>query len=187
MINDQPQGSTPVPQQATTTKAFFVQNAFPNSSPEFDRQHAVTRGRWLEYFTIGYNTLEGLIAIVAGLIAGSIALVRFGVDSLIEVTSGAALLWRLRADVDESRRERVEALTLRIVGVCFLTLAVYVFYDSVTALLHREPPDPSLIGIILAAVSLIVMPPFLLICQLPSPLPNRGAEAYPSVACQPKG
>lgn len=105
-----------------------------------DRQRAVRRGRWLEYVTIGYNSLEGLIAIVAGLIAGSIALVGFGVDSLIEVTSGAALLWRLHADVDESRRERVEALTLRIVGVCFLVLAVYVLYDSVTALWQREPP-----------------------------------------------
>ena len=64
-----------------------------------NRQALVLRGQRLEYFTIGYNSLEGLIAIVAGLIAGSIALVGFGFDSLIEVTSGVALLWRLHADV----------------------------------------------------------------------------------------
>jgi hypothetical protein len=83
---------------------------------DLKRATAVRRGRYLEYFTIGYNSLEGLIAVVAGLVAGSIALVRFGFDSLIEVTSGAVLLWRLHADVDETRREGVEAISLRIVG-----------------------------------------------------------------------
>jgi divalent metal cation (Fe/Co/Zn/Cd) transporter len=82
-----------------------------------DRTSLVRRGRRLEYFTIVYNSLEGLIAVVAGLIAGSIALVGFGFDSLIEVTSGAALVWRLHSDAGEARRERVEAITLRIVGV----------------------------------------------------------------------
>ena len=122
------------------------------------RTELIRRGRYLEYFTIGYNSLEGLIAVVAGLIAGSIALVGFGFDSLIEVTSGAVLLWRLGADVDEARRERVEAISLRLVGVCFILLALYVSYDSIKSLLRREVPDESLIGIILAAVSLIVMP-----------------------------
>jgi cation diffusion facilitator family transporter len=123
-----------------------------------DRASLVRRGRDLEYFTIGYNSLEGLIAIVAGLIAGSIALVGFGFDSLIEVTSGAVLLWRLRADVDEARRERVEAISLRIVGTCFVVLAIYVTYDSVKSLVRRETPHESIVGIVLAAVSLIVMP-----------------------------
>lgn len=122
------------------------------------RADLVRRGRNLEYFTIGYNSLEGLIAVVAGLLAGSIALVGFGFDSLIEVTSGAALLWRLHADVDEARRERVEAVSLRIVGICFLVLAVYVSYDSIKSLIRREAPEESLPGIILATVSLIVMP-----------------------------
>jgi divalent metal cation (Fe/Co/Zn/Cd) transporter len=125
---------------------------------ERDRSSLVRRGRYLEYFTIGYNSLEGLIAIVAGLIAGSIALVGFGFDSLIEVTSGFTLLWRLRADVDEERRERVEATSLRIVGACFVMLAIYVSYDSISSLLRREAPEESLIGIALAAVSLVVMP-----------------------------
>ncbi|CAN5706026.1 cation transporter [soil metagenome] len=123
-----------------------------------NRSSLVKRGRYLEYFTIGYNSLEGLIAVVAGLISGSIALVGFGFDSLIEVTSGVTLLWRLRADVDEERRERVEAISLRIVGACFVVLAVYVSYDSIKSLIRREAPEESLVGIVLAAVSLIVMP-----------------------------
>jgi divalent metal cation (Fe/Co/Zn/Cd) transporter len=122
------------------------------------RATAVKRGQRLEYFTIAYNSLEGLIAIAAGLIAGSIALVGFGFDSVIEVTSGAALLWRLSADIDETRRERVEAITLRIVGVCFLALAAYIGYDSIKSLLRYESPERSIIGIGLAAVSLVVMP-----------------------------
>jgi divalent metal cation (Fe/Co/Zn/Cd) transporter len=123
-----------------------------------NRADLVRRGRYLEYFTIGYNSLEGLIAVAAGLLAGSIALVGFGFDSLIEVTSGAVLLWRLHADLDEERRERVEAISLRIVGACFVLLAIYVSYDSVKSLIRREAPQESIVGIVLAAVSLIVMP-----------------------------
>ena len=123
-----------------------------------DRANLVRRGRRLEYFTIAYNSLEGLIALVAGLMAGSIALVGFGFDSLIEVTSGAALVWRLHSDADESRRERIEAITLRIVGVCFLLLAAYVSYDSIKSLIWPEHPLESIPGIVLAIASLIVMP-----------------------------
>jgi divalent metal cation (Fe/Co/Zn/Cd) transporter len=128
------------------------------NAERLERSKLVTKGRRLEYFTIAYNSLEGLIAVVAGLVAGSIALVGFGFDSLIEVTSGAALLWRLHSDADESRRERIEAVTLRIVGVLFLVLAAYVSYDSVKSLIWREQPHESIPGIILAIASLIVMP-----------------------------
>lgn len=128
------------------------------TSGETARSELVRRGRWLEYFTIIYNSLEGIIAVSAGVIAGSIALVSFGVDSLIEVTSGAVLLWRLHSDVDKERRERVEAISLRIVGVCFVVLAVYVSYDSIKSLIKREAPEESAIGIVLAAVSVIIMP-----------------------------
>ena len=123
-----------------------------------NRAQFVSRGRKLEYFTIAYNSIEGIIAIIAGVIAGSIALVGFGFDSLIEVTSGATLLWRLHADANEARRERVEAISLRIVGVCFVLLAVYVTFDSIKSLWKREAPAESLPGIVLAAVSLVVMP-----------------------------
>ena len=128
------------------------------TSIETDRSSLVRHGRHLEYFTIGYNSLEGLIAVVAGLIAGSIALVGFGFDSLIEVTSGSILLWRLHADVNEERRERVEAISLRIVGALFVLLAIYVTYDSVKSLIRREAPEESLVGIVLASVSLVLMP-----------------------------
>jgi divalent metal cation (Fe/Co/Zn/Cd) transporter len=123
-----------------------------------DRSSLVKRGRKLEYFTIVYNSLEGLVALVAGLMAGSIALVGFGFDSLIEVTSGAALVWRLHLDADESRRERIEKITLRIVGVLFLLLAAYVSYDSIKSLIWRDQPHESIPGIILAIASVIVMP-----------------------------
>lgn len=125
---------------------------------ETSRAALVRRGRYLEYFTISYNSLEGLIAVAAGLLAGSVALVGFGFDSLIEVTSGSILLWRLHADLDEERRERIEGISLRLVGGCFMILAIYVTYDSAKSLIRREAPEESIIGIILAAVSVIVMP-----------------------------
>jgi divalent metal cation (Fe/Co/Zn/Cd) transporter len=123
-----------------------------------DRPALIRRGKLLEYATIGYNSLEGIVAIAAGLLAGSVALVGFGFDSVIEVISGATLLWRLYADVDETRRELVEQRALRIVGWSFLLLAAYVTFDAGKSLIRREPPDESIVGIILAAVSLVVMP-----------------------------
>jgi divalent metal cation (Fe/Co/Zn/Cd) transporter len=122
------------------------------------RPALIRRGKQLEYFSVGYNSLEGVIAIAAGLAAGSIALIGFGLDSAIEVLSGLTLLWRLNADVDEKRREIVEQRALKIVGVSFLLLAVYVLFDAGKSLVLAEPPEESMVGIVLAAVSLIVMP-----------------------------
>jgi divalent metal cation (Fe/Co/Zn/Cd) transporter len=123
-----------------------------------DRPELIRRGKLLEYTTVGYNSLEGVIAIGAGLIAGSVALIGFGFDSVIEVISGLTLLWRLYADVNEAERERVEQRALRIVGWSFLLLAAYVLFDAGKSLIRREPPDESIVGIVLAAVSLVVMP-----------------------------
>ncbi len=123
-----------------------------------ERRTQIRRGQLLEYFTVGYNSLEGVIAIAAGLFAGSIALVGFGFDSAIEVISGCALLWRLYGDADESRRERLEQRALRIVGVSFFLLGAYVTYDAVKSLVRREAPEESIVGIVLAAVSVLVMP-----------------------------
>jgi len=122
------------------------------------RQDIALRGKRLEYFTIAWNSLEGLVALVAGALAGSISLVGFGIDSFIEVTSGAALLWRMSVDADVESRERNERLSLRIVGVCFIALAAYILYESVSDLVGRRVPKHSLPGIILACVSLVVMP-----------------------------
>ena len=123
-----------------------------------NRPNLVRRGQLLEYFTIAYNSAEGLVSIVVGAIAGSLSLIGFGLDSLIEVASGAALLWRLHHDLNTSRREEVERMTLRIVGVCFVALALYILYDAGKALLFHEAPDRSVLGIIVAATSIVVMP-----------------------------
>jgi divalent metal cation (Fe/Co/Zn/Cd) transporter len=122
------------------------------------REGRVRHGIRLQYFTIAYNSLEGLISVTAGLFAGSVSLIGFGFDSLIEVTSGAAVLWRLRRDRDSARRERAERATVRVVGWCFMALAAYILCDSGSTLLRREPPDRSIPGIVVAAVSLVAMP-----------------------------
>src|ERR1700684_132329 len=122
-----------------------------------ERTSVVQRGRKLEYFTIAWNTVEGLVAVGAGVVAGSISLVGFGIDSFIEVTSGSVLLWRMSVDADEPRRERNERRALRVVGVCFLLLALYIAYESTLDLWTRRAPAHSVPGMILACVSLVVM------------------------------
>ena len=122
------------------------------------RETQIKRGQRLEYFTIIYNCLEGWVSIIAGLIAGSVSLVGFGIDSAIEVTSGVALLWRLNHDGNPERREVAEKSTLQVVGICFIALAIYILYDSGSILIRREEPDRSIPGIVIAAVSVIVMP-----------------------------
>ena len=130
--------------------------SFPHMSAP--RLLLVRRGLRLNYATLGYNCLEGLIAIAAGLAAGSVALVGFGLDSLIEVSASGAALWRLYSDRDAERREHAERLTIRAIGVLFLALAAYVAADALRALLTRAAPEESIVGIVLALFSLIVMP-----------------------------
>jgi len=124
----------------------------------FERTAVVQRGRKLEYFTILWNAVEGLVAIVAGLIAGSISLVGFGIDSFIEVTSGSVLLWRMSVDADVARRASNEKRAIRFVGACFMLLAAYIAYESATDLWARRAPEHSVPGIILACASLVAMP-----------------------------
>jgi divalent metal cation (Fe/Co/Zn/Cd) transporter len=123
-----------------------------------ERPAAVQRGRRLEYFTVVWNTVEGLVAVAAGMIAGSISLVGFGIDSFIEVTSGSVLLWRMSVDSDVHLREANEKRALRFVGACFLLLAAYITYDSIVDLWSKRAPGHSIPGIVLACVSLVVMP-----------------------------
>jgi divalent metal cation (Fe/Co/Zn/Cd) transporter len=127
-------------------------------SPMSDRPRWVRRGRWLNGATIAYNSLEGVLAIGAGLLAGSVALVGFGVDSAIELAAGLVALWRLASDVDPARRERAERVAHRLIGFSFLGLAVYVLWESGRALWFRDAPDESVTGIVLAAASLLIMP-----------------------------
>ena len=129
-----------------------------NESAILIRAAAAQRGRKLEYFTIGWNAIEGLLAITFGVIAGSVSLVGFGLDSFIELMSGSALLWRMSVDADLARREVNERRALGIVGACFLSLAVYIGYESVADLMWKRAPERSLPGIILACISLVVMP-----------------------------
>jgi divalent metal cation (Fe/Co/Zn/Cd) transporter len=123
-----------------------------------DRTALVARSRRLTTATLLYNSVEGLLASGAGLLAGSIALVGFGVDSLIELLAGLLALWRLAADAEPARRARVERRSLRLVGGCFLALAGFVLYDSTHSLLVHHRPEESLVGMGLAAASLVVMP-----------------------------
>jgi cation diffusion facilitator family transporter len=125
------------------------------------RPALLRRGLRLEYLTVGWNVLEGIIAIAAGLASGSVALIAFGIDSFVETISGAVLIWRLGAEarggLDEEAVERVERRARLLVGVSFLLLAVYVAFESVRTLLTAEAPDASPIGIALTSVSIVVM------------------------------
>ena len=122
------------------------------------REVSLRRGRYLEYFTVFWNVGEGLVAVIAGAVAGSISLLGFGIDSFIEVTSGVALLWRMSVDSEIQSRERNERRALTIVGACFLALAVYIAYESAMDLWSKKAPEHSVPGIILACASLIAMP-----------------------------
>ena len=118
----------------------------------------VARGKQLEYFTLVWNGFEAAVALISGALAGSIALVGFGLDSVIETASAGILLWRLHADADAERRERAERTARRLVGVCFLLLAAYVAVEAVRALWIRAMPERSLPGILIAVAAVIVMP-----------------------------
>jgi divalent metal cation (Fe/Co/Zn/Cd) transporter len=127
----------------------------PSPGDAIQRRTLLQRGRRLEHFTLAWNALEAVVAVFSGVLAGSTALVGFGVDSLIESSSGAILLWRLR---DGEHGEEREEIALRLVGVSFLALAAWVGWDAVGTLLDRDAPGESLVGIALAAFSLVVMP-----------------------------
>lgn len=126
--------------------------------PALARRLIVRRGILLSYATIGYNTFEAIGSLVAGVVAGSVALIGFGIDSVIEVIASIAAQLRLRADADLLRRSGAEGRTLRIVGWCFIGLAAYVTIDSVKSLYLREEPERSWFGVIILVLSVIVMP-----------------------------
>ena len=114
----------------------------------------------LSYVTVGYNILEGIVSIIAGALAGSIALIGFGLDSFVESLSGGVMIWRFRKQgkISKEEEEHAERKATRLVGYTFFILAVYILYESINKLVYRETPDPSLFGIIIAIISLVAMP-----------------------------
>jgi cation diffusion facilitator family transporter len=126
-----------------------------------ERARLQRRGVLLEWFTVTWNVAEAAVAITAGVIAGSVALVGFGIDSAIEVVAASALLWRFtKAGVEARDDEHAEAegRALYIVSGTFFVLAAYIAFEAMSALATSEEPDASTVGVVLSIVSLIVMP-----------------------------
>lgn len=129
-------------------------------APSIDRQALVQRALRLEYLTVGWNLIEGIIAVLAAHAAGSVALLGFGVDSFVESVSGGVLIWRLRAEQGGIAHHEVKKLDLRahrLVAVSLFLLAAYVAVDAALALWNRDQPQPSPVGIALTLVSICVM------------------------------
>jgi divalent metal cation (Fe/Co/Zn/Cd) transporter len=122
------------------------------------RADGMRRALRLEYFTVGWNVVEGVVAIASGAIAGSIALVGFGLDSYIEVAAACVVIWRLRKHGDEGDEEAAERRAVMFIGATLLALALYVAFESAKKLMLFEAPSESVVGIVLAALSLAVMP-----------------------------
>jgi divalent metal cation (Fe/Co/Zn/Cd) transporter len=114
----------------------------------------------LAYFTIVYNVAEGILSIFAGLTAGSISLVGFGLDSAVESLSAAVIAWRFRKQgkISKIEEEKIEKRALKYIGYTFFILAAYVLYESIKKLYTAEISQPSILGILITAASLIVMP-----------------------------
>ena len=126
-----------------------------------ERARLHRRARWLETFTIAWNVIEAIVAVGAGLASGSVALIGFGVDSAIEVTSAVGLFWRLRKagpEADAVEESDAERTALYIVAATFFALAAYIAYESVSGLLGDKEPDSSTVGVVLAVLSLAIMP-----------------------------
>ena len=122
------------------------------------RAEAVTRQKWLTAVTIGWNGVEGVIAITAGIAAGSVSLIGFGLDSGIEVSAALILTWRLAQERRTGCKQESDLLAQRLIAISFAALALYVGFESVRDLVLADRPEESLVGIVLAALSLATMP-----------------------------
>lgn len=128
------------------------------SVTQLSRPEAVRRVRLYNNLTIGWNVIEGVVAIGAGIVAGSISLIAFGLDSGVEVSTSLVLAWRLAQERRGGCMADVDRRAVRCIAVCFAVLAVYVGFEAIGQLVDRRPPDVSLVGIVLATVSVVVMP-----------------------------
>ena len=122
--------------------------------------HLRTKALRLSYFTVGYNMLEGMISVAVGIFSGSIALVGFGLDSFVESFSGGVMIWRFGKGrvFSEEEEERIERRAAKLVAYTFFILAAYILFESAKRLWYQEVPEPSLLGIAIAVLSIIVMP-----------------------------
>ncbi len=132
----------------------------PMTTSNLQEQRLYRRALFLSYFTVGYNILEGALSIFAGLLAGSIALIGFGLDSFVESLSGGVMIWRFRQGPAKSKEEeeKIERRATKLVAYTFFILGAYILYESIKKLVLQEIPNPSLLGIIIAVISIIVMP-----------------------------
>jgi hypothetical protein len=135
-------------------------DALPSLPLDHDQVRArlVRRGLALSVVALVVVSVEAGVSLSAGVAAGSVALLGYGVDSVIEFVSGLASLWRLAADGDAAKRVRAERLTSRVIGACFLALVLYVLVDASVTIVRHVPPRPSVLGIAVAILSLIAMP-----------------------------
>jgi cation diffusion facilitator family transporter len=149
---------------ADDIKSPFISKNLPVILSKVNREDGMEdpykRGINLEYFTLGYNVLEAFASVAFGFLAGSIALVGFGLDSVVESLSGLILLWRLKKHetLTEEEEERIEHKAVKFVAITFCILGAYVLFESVKKLLYQEIPEPSLPGIVISVLSLIIMP-----------------------------
>jgi divalent metal cation (Fe/Co/Zn/Cd) transporter len=163
------------------------QQALATVSPH-DEHRLIRRALTLSYFTVAYNILEGLASVGFGALAGSTALVGFGVDSFVESISGAVIIWRFHDHAARSRHELAhrESRAVRMVGVALLLLGIYVAYESIEKLYLGQPPQRSVIGLVIACISLLVMPPLFYAKRwLSRELASRSlaADAKQTLAC----
>lgn len=129
-----------------------------NTAIVLDRPGALQRAKVLNRLTIGWNVVEGIVAVWAGVLAGSVSLVGFGLDSGIEVSAAVVLAWRLRQERAGSCSQEADRRAQRLVAASFAVLAGYVGYESVSDLVAGSRPDVTVVGIVLATLSLAVMP-----------------------------
>ena len=118
------------------------------------------RALHLSYFTVGYNIIECIISMIAGFLAGSTALLSFGSDSFVESFSGIIMIWRFRKQgiLSDEDEEKIEKKAAKLVGITFFIFAIYLLFESIRKLFFEDPPEPSLIGILIAIASIIIMP-----------------------------
>ena len=147
------------------------------TTPE-TRDQAVARQKWLTGATIGWNAVEGVVAVAAGIAAGSVSLIGFGLDSGIEVSAALVLAWRLAQERRTGCKQEADRLAQRLIALSFAALATYVGVESARDLMLADRPDESLVGIVIAALSLAVMPLLAQVKRRQAPLMgSRAVEA----------